>query len=166
MSFLWVFIHSFCALFAVLGVVLLAVGLRDALRAARTRRWPTTAGTVVSTEVVPHRRTVETASGSQLQIHYEARVHYEYTLGHTHVGSSVLRLNALETSSEAHAQAVLSRYPPGQAVQVSYSPVDPTDSVLEPGAHPADFIRCAIGVVFLLVAGGIELAARWFLSRP
>lgn len=162
---LWLFIHGLCALFAVLGVVLIGAGLRDMVRASRSRRWPTTPGAVTSTELVQHPRTLETASGTRRQIHYEARVHYEYAVGHTHVGASVLSLSAPETSSQARAQAVLARYPQGHAVQVSYNPADPTQSVLEPGVHAVDFVRALVGVVFLLVAGGMELAARWLLSR-
>ncbi len=162
---LWIFIHGLCALFATLGVALLLAGLRDVLRATRSRRWPTTAGVVTSTELLQRRRTVETPSGARPQLHYEARIHYEYTLGHTHVGSSELSLNSTETSSETRARAVLSRYPQGHPIQVSYNPADPTEAVLEPGAHPADFARGLVGFVFLLVAGGFELAAHWLISR-
>jgi hypothetical protein len=162
---LWVFIHLICAVFAAVGVGLLGVGLRDAWRAARTRRWPTASGVIVSAEELQHRRELPAESGGGSRIHYEARIHYEYTVGRIHIGSTVVRLGPTETSSEVGVQSTLARYLPGQKVQVAYNPEDPTESVLEPGLHPLDFTRALVGVILLVLAGSMELIARWFAAR-
>lgn len=165
MQLLWGFIHFVCAVFAAVGFALLVAGLRDVWRTARSRRWPTAPGTVVSTEELQHRRRVPSDTGSGVRIHYEARVHYEYTVGQVHIGSTVVRLGTSETSSEAHAQTTLARYLPGQSIQVAYNPQDPTESVLEPGAHPVDFARALVGAALLVLAFAIQLISRWFLAH-
>jgi hypothetical protein len=162
---LWGFIHFICAVFAVVGLALLVAGLRDAWRAARSKRWPTAPGTIVSAEELQHRREMPAEAGGGTRIHYEARVHYEYTVGHVHMGSTVVRLGPTETSNEARAQATLARYLPGQSVQVAYNPRDPTESVLEPGVHPVDFARATVGAMLLLLAFSLEFIARWFAAR-
>jgi hypothetical protein len=162
---LWGFIHFICAVFAAIGVALLVAGLRDAWRAARTRRWPTVPGTVVSAEELQHQRKMPEEAGGGTRIHYEARVHYEYNVGRVHIGSTVVRLGPTETSSEQQVQATLSRYLPGQTVQVAYNLKDPTESVLETGLRPLDFTRSAIGLILLVLAISMELIARWFAAR-
>lgn len=165
MRLLWGVLHVICAIFGAVGVGLLVAGLRDVLRAARTRRWPTAPGTIVSAEELQHTREMPPESGGGTRIHYEARIHYEYSVGRVHIGSTVVRLGPTESSNEAQAQSTLARYLPGQQVQVSYNPQDPTDSVLEPGLHPLDFSRALVGLILLVLAFSMELIARWFASR-
>jgi hypothetical protein len=162
---LWGIIHFICAVLAAVGLALLVAGLRDAWRAARTRRWPTASGTVVSAEELQHQRQVPPETGGGTRIHYEARVHYEYAVGRVHIGSTVIRLGPTESSNEAGVQSTLARYLPGQQVRVAYNPQDPTESVLEPGVHPLDFTRAVVGVVLLVVAFSMEFVARWFAAR-
>lgn len=165
MRVFWIVIHLICALLAVVGVALLAVGLRDVWRAARSRRWPTAPGKVISAEEFQHRRAMPEEAGGGTRIHYEAHVHYEYTVGRVLIGSTVLNLGPKETSSEARAQAILARYPPGQPLQVAYNPNDPTDSLLEPGAHPVHFVRAGMGLFFLGLVFAVHFIARWFAAR-
>ncbi|MBN1206136.1 MAG: DUF3592 domain-containing protein [Myxococcaceae bacterium] len=165
MQLLWILLHIICAVLAVTGLVFLGAGLRDVWRAARSKAWPTASGTVVSTEELQHQRTVPAEAGGGTRIHYEARIHYEYSVGRVHIGSTVVRLGPTESSSESRAQATLARYLPGQSVRVAYNPRDPTESVLEPGVHPVDFTRIAVGGILLIVAFSMELIARWFAAR-
>ena len=165
MRVLWIFIHFICAVFAVVGVALLVAGLRDVWRAARSRRWPTAPGKVISAEELQRERKLPEEAGGGSRIHYEAHVHYEYTVGRILIGSTVLSMGPSESSSEARAQAILARYPPGKALQVSYNPQDPTESVLEPGASPVNFVRAGMGVFFLLLVFAVHFIARWFLAR-
>jgi hypothetical protein len=164
-SLLWIVIHFFCAVFAAVGLALLVAGLRDAWKSSRTRKWPRAPGTVVSAEELQHERSVPEESGGGTRIHYEARIHYEYSVGRVHIGSTVVRLGPTETSSEKQVQATLARYLPGQTVQVAYNPKDPTESVLETGLHPLDFTRSLVGVILLVLAFGMEFIARWFAAR-
>lgn len=165
MWLVWGVIHFICAVLAAVGVGLLFAGLRDAWRAARTKRWPTASGTVVSSEELQHQRNLPAQSGGGTRIHYEARVHYEYSVGRVHIGSTVIRLGPTESSNEAGVQSTLARYLPGQQVRVAYNPEDPTESVLEPGLHPLDFTRSVAGVILIVVAFSAELVARWFAAR-
>jgi len=162
---LWGFIHFICAVFAAVGVGLIVAGLRDAWKSSRTRKWPRAEGTVVSAEELQHQRQLPQESGGGTRIHYEARIHYEYSVGRVHIGSTVVRLGPTETSNEKQVQATLARYLPGQTVQVAYNPKDPTESVLETGLRPLDFTRSVVGVILLVLAFSLELIARWFAAR-
>lgn len=165
MSLLWILIHFICAVFAAVGVGLLVAGLRDAWKSSRTRKWPRAQGTVVSAEELQHERQLPEEAGGGTRIHYEARIHYEYSVGRVHIGSTVVRLGPTETSSEKQVQSTLARYLPGQTVQVAYNPQDPTESVLETGLHALDFTRSVVGVILLVLAFGMEFVARWFAAR-
>lgn len=165
MALLWIVIHFICAVFGAVGVGLLVAGLRDVYKSSRTQKWPRAPGTVVSAEELQRERPVPEESGGGTRIHYEARVHYEYSVGRVHIGSTVVRLGPTETSSEQQVQATLARYLPGQTVQVAYNPKDPTESVLETGVHPLDFTRALIGVILLVLAFSMEFVARWFAAR-
>src|SRR5436309_1439414 len=95
------FLHLICALFAAVGLALLVVGLRDIWQSVRTRGWPTALGTIVSAEELRHRRRIFAGSGDDSRIHYDARIHYEYSVGRVHIGSTVVRVGPTETSDEA-----------------------------------------------------------------
>jgi hypothetical protein len=162
---LWGFVYFICAVFAAMGVAFLAVGLRDVWKAARSKSWPQVAGKVVSAEQLQHQRELPQEAGGGTRLHYEARIHYEYTVGRVHIGSSVVRLGPTESSSEEQAQSTLARYLPGQPIQVSYNPRDPTESLLEPGANPGVFIRAVVGGILLILAFSLPFIARWFAAR-
>ncbi|WP_224363774.1 DUF3592 domain-containing protein [Hyalangium versicolor] len=165
MWLLWGVLHFICAVFAVTGIAFLVAGLKDAWKAARTRSWPTAPGIIVSAEELQHSRQMPAEAGGGSRIHYEARIHYEYTVGRVHIGSTVVRLGPTESTHEVGVQSTLARYLPGQQVRVSYNPGDPTDSVLEPGLRPLDFTRAIVGLVLLGVAVSMELVARWFAAK-
>ncbi|MCE9673002.1 DUF3592 domain-containing protein [Myxococcus stipitatus] len=163
MRVLWVVVSIICALLAAVGVVFLVAGVKDLLRALRSRRWPTVPGTVLSAEEVEHRLPVP--GQQEPRVHYEARVRYEYTVGRVLVGTASLRLSPEVRTNPASAQATLRRYQPGQQVWVAYNPADPTDAVLEPGPQALSFVRGVIGLGLLGVAAVIPPIARWFLAR-
>ncbi|MDC0710864.1 DUF3592 domain-containing protein [Stigmatella sp. ncwal1] len=165
MRLLWGFIHLLCALLAAVGTVLLVVGLKEVWRASRTRRWPTAPGKVISTEELQHLRRAPPEEGGGTRLLYEALVHYEYTVGRVLIGSTRVRVSPTATSSEARSQAILARYPPGQEIRVFYNPGDPTESVLDPGAHPLDFIRVGVGGALVFMAVAAQLIVRWFAAR-
>jgi hypothetical protein len=162
---LWGFLHVLCALIAAVGAVLLVAGLRQLWRASRTRRWPTAPGTVISSDELMRLRKVPEGEGGGTRLLYETQVHYEYTVGRVLIGSNRVRVTPTETGSEARSQATLARYPAGQQLRVFYNPEDPTESVLEPGAHLLDFVRAGVGGALVLVAGAAQLIARWFAAR-
>jgi hypothetical protein len=165
MRLVWGFIYFICAVFAAVGLALLVAGLRDVWKAARSKRWPRAPGTVVSAEELQHQRELPESAGGGTRLHYEARIHYEYSVGRVHIGSSVVRLGPTESSSEEQAQSTLARYLPGQQVQVAYNPQDPTESVLEPGAHAGDTVRAVVGALLLILAFSLVFVARWFAAR-
>ncbi|MCY0998850.1 DUF3592 domain-containing protein [Myxococcus sp. MISCRS1] len=163
MQVLWVVVTAIAALLAAVGVLFVVAGLKDVQRARRTLSWPTAPGTIRSAEEFERRLPV--AGPAEPRIHYEAVIHYEYTVGRVLVGTSTLRVDPAAYTNPEHAQSVLRRYPPGQAVRVAYNPADPTDAVLEPGAHAPSFVRLGVGLGLVALGACIPLVARWFAAR-
>ncbi|MCP3168789.1 DUF3592 domain-containing protein [Myxococcus qinghaiensis] len=163
MRVLWGIISIICALLAAAGFVFVFAGLKDVLRALHSRRWPTVPGTVLSAEEVEHRLPVP--GQTEPRVHYEARVQYEYSVGRVLVGTATLRVDPAARTNPDDAQATLRRYPPGQAVRVAYNPEDPTDAVLEPGAHAPSFVRLVVGLGLVGVGICIPFITRWFMAR-
>jgi hypothetical protein len=133
-----------------LGGYLMFQGVRNVLRAGNSRRWPTTAGTVVAAETS---RTTSTDS----DIHHDVHVEYstktvvqyrvdgrDYTTNQIHFGQT------LGSSDPSEAELQRLRYPPGAQVAVSYDPRQPWLGVLKPGVHGEAFWLPSAGLAFLL----------------
>ncbi|AKF84762.1 hypothetical protein MFUL124B02_04180 [Myxococcus fulvus 124B02] len=158
-----VVVTAIAALLAAVGVLFVVAGIKDVLRATRTRRWPTAPGTIRSAEEFERR--LPAPPMAEPRVFYEAVIEYEYTVGRVLVGTTALRVDPAAYTNPEHAQSILRRYPPGQAVRVAYNPADPTDAVLEPGAHAPSFVRLGVGLGLVALGACMPLVARWFAAR-
>ena len=85
---------------------------------------------------------------------YSAHVVYRYDLdGGSFESDRVWFGGDYSTSDRSEMSEVDRRYPVGADVMVYYSPDDPSQSVLMPGAYLSSYILFVIGMVFLSVAG-------------
>ncbi len=118
-----------CITLAVLGLAMVLAhltGERLVLRrlSRQSTEWPRVAGVVVDTRSV-------WSSSPRSGRAYWPRVRYRYAVGGTaYVGD---RVSFRADYARADAERAVARYPAGSAVSVSYSPVHPERSVLEPG---------------------------------
>ena len=120
-------------------------------------RFLTTPGVVTGSEI-------ERSSSSEGTT-YSAKVEYEFVLNGTSYTGDRHSFFSFGTSSSEHANAIVRRYPVGQAVTVYYDPSEPGQSVLEVDTRsfPAIVIlfltpfHC-IGIGFLL--GGVGQVLR------
>ncbi len=128
-----------------LGVLLLAAGIRQRARARASERWPRVEGKVIKSESFRHK-------GQDF-----AHVEFEYSAkGRTYTSS---RLGVLGSDAggffDPGARKILALYPPGTLVSVSYDPDDPSFGVLEPGlsrqARTTILAGGALGVLFVVV---------------
>ena len=158
---------------AVVGLGLVAVGLRRMGQASRSRRWPTVQGTVVSA-IVKSRQVpatpdpgedAEEAAARAPQTVYRPEVTYTYEVDGRRLTGTTLNLEGLELSNEERVRAHAARYAPGQSVTVYYDPAAPERAVLEPGVHAGSWLMPAMGGIFLFVAGGLYLFVRAFSGR-
>ena len=151
-----------CNLFGSLAVY---AGWRDYCLAKATVDWPSTAGEIVSSEVVG-------SYTDSVKSYWAVRpvVRYVYNVDGQQLEGDRLTLGLRQRDSqrsEEDAQATIAKYPQGQQVRVFYSPNDPTQSVLEPGAPNGLLVPILIGMLivgfattFVVSAVGLELLPR------
>lgn len=133
--------------FILVGVGLMCAGAVALFRAQASTQWPTVEGKVIDSEVERNHG----GDGTQ----YEAEVHYQYVVKGTTYNSNRVAFGSIRKDDPSDARMVVNRYPKGATVTVSYSPNDPTLSVLEPGIHGAALLFPAFGLLFFLAGCAI-----------
>ena len=120
--------------FFLIGMMLAVIGISMFLPARSARKrdqireaWPTTKGTVMSTEVVA--QPPLTRMGKQI-LQYDVSVKYQFRSGgQLHFGSSLSDPRLLYPKDEA--DRIAARYPAGTAVTVHHNPDDVRECYLE-----------------------------------
>jgi hypothetical protein len=136
----------FVAIFFILGLVLLLVGIRLRGKAKAAAEWPTTTGTIISASL---QENSSLDSENNTQITYEPLVQYQYSLiGQRYVGT---RLSFGHMSYDYRtASKKIAAYIPGAQVTVHYDPTDPSQSVLEPKAA-GGMVMIILGALFMVI---------------
>lgn len=135
-----------------IGLLLLTVGgaiatlyyLREAIRGLGSKRWPTTNGTVIASEI---------SSVYYETVTYFAKIKYEYILESEKCSSSKIAfLDDFSSISESGPIRNSYQYPAGTQVKVYYHPYKPELSVLRPGLSPNLWVlvRFVIGLFFFI----------------
>jgi hypothetical protein len=145
------------------GGFFLSRGIKRISLASASSSWPTAKGKIVESLVKQHRDTTTTKN----EYSYFPIVSYTYEVnGQMHNGSEVRYGKYKSYAKEHDARFVISPYPVGKEVTVSYQPDDPTVCVLEPGYTNNQLIGpvisggiCALGL-FLLVNAFKPQAAK------
>ncbi len=140
--------------FILLGAGLSWWGWNIVQDARASSQWPTTEGTVTSSEV---RDTSDAESDS-----YSPRVTYEYQVDDVSYQNNTITFGQNSYSSRRKAESIAAGYPTGSRVTVYYEPGDPAQSVLEPGASAGSFIVLAIGLLFGLIGVVAAVAIAFF----
>ena len=149
------------AVAAAFGLILWRIGrLKRAVAAARA--WPTVPGRVVGGRI-------EVRSMSR-GVSYGAIIEYEYQVaGGRHRSNRYSLSGPHYVSFKRRAQRLLSRFPAGTAVTVSYDPAEPHNGVIALQAPQIVMLRVIFWVFFLLIAwlvGGVLLFEPMFGPRP
>lgn len=139
----WIW-YGISSIVTLVGLVLIYFGLRDILQAQTSTRWLPAPGIIVSSDLGVE----DDGEGNTL---YRADIQYTYELnGHEFQGDRVF-FGAMSTSERRQVFDLLLKYPKGTAVSVYYDPADPSQSVLEPGIHGANWFLPILGAVFGVV---------------
>jgi hypothetical protein len=114
--------------FAVVGAIIIGVGwllhLRAQSHGRRAQAWPTTQGTVLSSEVVA----VPVMGNTMLT----PAVTYRYEVAGQALESAGLRIGEPHVfNTPAKAKALADKYPAGAAVTVHYDPAKPASTALD-----------------------------------
>ncbi len=143
-----------------LGGGLLVSGVMLARRALASRSWPEVAGKITSvnmSRVWIGRSTL-----------YYPDIRYEYTVNEARLpGSQIGFASTLPGFSHGAAIYALQRtYPRGHRVLVRYNPVDPGDSVLEPGIRAGLRTLLGAGTMLIVLAIAAAVASRFLEAAP
>jgi hypothetical protein len=127
------------------GIGVAAYGLRRALLRNSEESWRTVEGTVI-------RSVVEVDQGGESTT-FRAHIEYTYLAGHiTFIGERVAPLQTLGGTRWAAEQTV-GKYGLGRKIKVYFNPLNPGESVLEPGRQiPTAIGLVAIGAVLCFMA--------------
>jgi hypothetical protein len=130
------------ALFVAAGLGVVGLSIRNALIAIASRRWLTTEGVVLASEL----QRSEEKSGT-----YTSQVSYRYSVdGKDYVAERARFGDHIGLGWSAPARRIVGRYPKGARVRVHYDPDKPADAVLEPGMTAYFVGEFVIGVGFML----------------
>ena len=152
-------IIGFFSIFIIAGFVLLGFGVRNIWRAHAAENWPTTTGTIVSSEVKRNRSSETTT--------YGAAVVYDYEVGGREYVQSRITFGDSSRGDPAYAERIVRRYQPDREVTVYYDPEDPSLAVLEPSSG-GSWLLLLIGGAFIVFSIFMMLMMSAFVrhSRP
>ena len=120
-----------------------------------------TSGTVISSVVEQH----ESSGSHGVTYTYSPNIKYRYRIaGKEHIGDCYR--HGQGASSDDSACKIVSEHPVGKEVAVYFNPVDPADSLLQPGLDGSDLFMAMFMLPFNLVGLGIlALAGRMAWRR-
>jgi hypothetical protein len=143
--------------FILIAGAVLVIAIRDFLRGRASENWPTVTGEVIeSTVIIP--------TGSRRT--YAPMVSYRYQFNEvTLIGKRISFDSISRRPFLGMAERVVESYQVSQSVQVSVSPADPRQCVLEPGVKPSTYLLM-FGSGGFLVIGLVKLAGYVSMSLP
>ncbi len=151
----------------IVAVVCLAVGIAMTVffglpmyrQAQASLNWPTTTGTIQTSEI--------TKSFQKNKTKYSPSVSYAYEVDGTPRTSNFIWASGGDSSSDkSKQQAVVDKYPVGSAVKVFYDPENPEFAILEPGITSTNYIVLGGGGAILLAGVIMALVTVVQFARP
>lgn len=136
----------------VVGVVLIARGLKLLSRGKDSLDWETTTGVITSHDQIKDK-------GDSRREGTLSRYALRYTYEHNGKQFSNDRVGFKWTNR--HSKELQSKYPTSSEVTVFISPKDPRNSVLEPGVDHSNYIAIIAGFFFAFVGSGIITIMAW-----
>jgi hypothetical protein len=133
--------------FLIVGVILSILMPIAINRGKKSRNWPTTEATVISTEVEEKHKYDEDGES----VYYYPRVHYDYRVGgQVYQGFKYKLLEA--SMSKRKAIEFISNFIPGDKLTVYYDPEKPTESVMQPGEQKYLYVFLVIGIGVIVLS--------------
>jgi len=147
------FVFVIPAVFVVLGIFLIWLGVRSRKLANASKAWPSTPGRIATSLV----REYESTDNDQVntRVTYTAEVEYDYL-----VEGEVLRGNRVQfglggSSNSKAIREIVNRYPVGAEVDVYYDPAKPSQCTLEQKAAGSVAFFLIIGTLFLILGPAV-----------
>jgi hypothetical protein len=137
-------------LFIVGGGAVLVVGLRELHSIREASRWPSTEGTVESSEVKSEIRETREDNRTRRRREYFAEVVYQFEVDGRSYRGQRLRFASVVSDSPAAAERDVAAHPVGSSVRVYYDPAQPEESVLDRSFATSSFLLPSFGLVLLV----------------
>jgi hypothetical protein len=135
----------------VLGISITRSGIRGIKESRASTHWPTTMGTIVSTDV-KEQQPLDSLDGYH-RSDYLPVVEYSYSVNEKKFtnGHRTFNDDVVVYGSTEKAQAAIEKYSVGKTVQVYYDPTNPGDAVLEPGKAGPSWRSLTAGILCLIL---------------
>ncbi len=148
-------VHAFL-FFLACGLVASVILISDLASALAAARWPTAAGTVLSSRAEP-RRTLVPGGQGQTAVMWSPLVEYGYRVGARDYHGARIAFGPAFSGARELADVTVARYTTGATVTVHYDPANPSQSTLE--------TRVAFRWLSLVVTAAFFAAALFFSGR-
>ena len=152
------FINFILSVLVLAGVGIAVYGTGTVIEAYESTDWPQTDGSVAASGVDMKS---DATDGRTRALRYSPAVSYGYDVDGRTYFSDRLGFTRVWTGEESDAQAIVRRYPVGQAVTVYYDPDDPLRAVLTPGVS----LNSTLGLLFGLGWIAIMTVAMYVFNR-
>lgn len=133
-----------------IGVYLIAKHLTAAIKAVRSKEWPTVEGEIRES-YLGHKD-----ADDRGEI-YEPIVRYKYFVEGSGFLSRKLSWNPRTSRDKEKVQSQIDQYPEGGIATVYYNPADPWEAVLKTEAHDT-FKRIVTGFAFVIIGFAIAIS--------
>jgi hypothetical protein len=130
---------------SIVGMGLIYYAVHLSIDSIKAKKWPTTTGTVISSEV--ESKIKSNGKGTV----YVPKIVYSYTIGSEKYTSDLVNSMYLATSNSNIAERKVKKYPVNSNVTVYYNPNKLKDSALEPGFKVGSNIFIFLFGVVLIV---------------
>jgi Protein of unknown function (DUF3592) len=137
----------FGAIFLVIGLILLVIGILQRNQAQEAQSWPITSGVIIGSGLLEHKHF--DAEDHHTEITYEPQVQYQFSVNGQAFAGNRIAFGTVSYPYQTAANKIAS-YPQGTSVTVHYDPDDPNQSVLEPKAA-GGVILLIMGILFIIV---------------
>ncbi len=142
--------------FAACGLVAGLSLLSDLASALSAARWPTVAGTVITSRV-EQRRELAPGGGNRTTMVWSPLVEYVYRVGERDYHGARIGFGPAVSGGRTLAESIIARYPASTTVTVHYDPANPSQATLE--------TRVAFGWTALVIVLLCFVAVLFFSGR-
>ena len=136
------FAYFILTIAGLVGILGLCSGTIELFRSMQCENWPQTEGVIQSAELTHHSNKHEI---------YGEKISDTYQVANIAYSSERVSFGELETAEQAHAKAILDRFPVGKQVAVFYSTANPASAVLETGVHGQTWVTLSVAALFLIL---------------
>jgi hypothetical protein len=136
----------------VLALLIFALGGYGVVMGAMTLKWPRTAATITSAELLRQTRSIEDGWNS-------FHVLYQYRVGGRDYVAGGIEPYDFGMQNSAGAAKMRERHPVGSQANVAYDPAHPAVSYLEPGPSSFALVLSGVGAFMLLVGWWVRTKA-------